>query len=467
MIQARAFAIGLTLLFSGAVPRAFGADAASRYTLEAGDRIESITTDSGTTSYRYFDNGSIQEMVDPAGRRYSFVEGDAPATLAAANPNFLPFLAASVANPLDQSANRFVFTGFAYERELGLYLTPSGRLYDPAMGRFTQADSYLGSLSDPGSLHRYLYGHANPGRFIDPSGHSDKDANRLAAAMDQRTGFFASDHRPAEQRGWWYNALSEVYLDLPPRLVPMRQLEGLARQDAAEFAVGTGESVLAALVPEAVKRGAGALVERFPILGRSVTEAAGEALARLRAPELPATAAEVAPTPVKTVSVAEATQSDGVFVATEEGRLAPAASRIAGGSQGADVAITATDLPRVGKWVGKEVRGRTVFQRDDIFDPLATDDTGLTNVQRMEAGRAPIGFDGRPINLHHLTQTEPGSLAEIPAALHGQYSKQLHGLVEPKRSFRYSPEGKTTEADKAFKQYSRKYWQERAKDFQQ
>src|SRR6266536_1082145 len=61
--------------------------------------------------------------------------------------------------------------------ELGLYLTPSGRLYDPETGRFIQQDSHLGRLSDPPSLHRYLYGHGNPARFIDPTGHSDEDAN--------------------------------------------------------------------------------------------------------------------------------------------------------------------------------------------------------------------------------------------------------------------------------------------------
>jgi hypothetical protein len=108
-----------------------------------------------------------------------------------------------------------------------------------------------------------------------------------------------------------------------------------------------------------------------------------------------------------------------------------------------------------------------VFQRSDLIDPLATDDAGLTNLHRMGAGRPPIGRDGTPVNLHHLTQMEPGSLAEVPGQFHSQYSKQLHGLVEPKKSFRYSPEGGTTAADKAFRQYSRRYWQDRAKDFQQ
>ena len=324
------FGLGLVLVCVATVANA---DAPGRYAFDELGRMASVTTETGTTAYRYFDSGSIEEMVQPDGRRFLFEEGDVPAALASASPNFLPSVAAAVRDPLDQSGNRFLFTGFMYERELGLYLTPSGRLYDPEAGRFIQQDSFLGTLTDSPSLHRYLYGHANPARFIDPTGHSDEEANRLAAAMHRRTGALASDHRPAEERGWWYNAATEVYADLPPRLVPMRQLEGLAKQDAAEFAIGTVESIVASLVPEGVKRGARALVGRFPVWGKSVPTAASEALERLK----PALPAEPPSAPVRTASVTEAAQSNGAFVATEEGRLAPMEPRIAGGSQGADL----------------------------------------------------------------------------------------------------------------------------------
>src|SRR6266487_2942375 len=250
MMRVRA-AIGLAVLLGGTVPSSLRADASTKYSFDDLGRLASVATELGTTNYKYFESGSIEPLVDPGGWRFSFTEGDAPATLASAAPNFLPSFATAVSSPLDQSANRFLFTGFIYERELGLYLTPSGRLYDPETGRFIQQDSHLGRLSDPPSLHRYLYGHGNPARFIDPTGHSDEDANRLAAAMHGRTGVLASDHRPADQRGWWYNAVSYTYKDLPPRLLPMRQFEGLARQDAKEFAIGTAESVVAALVPPA------------------------------------------------------------------------------------------------------------------------------------------------------------------------------------------------------------------------
>ena len=106
-----------------------------------------------------------------------------------------------------------------------------------------------------------------------------------------------------------------------------------------------------------------------------------------------------------------------------------------------------------------------MYQRDDLFDPNAVDANGMTNLERMKKGRPPIGHDGEAVNLHHLTQNEPGSLAEVGGKFHSENTKTLHGLTEPKRSFRYSPDGKTTEAEKAFRRYGYKYWQDRAKGF--
>lgn len=293
------------------------AAAAPGYSFDSAGRLASATNELGTTRYKYFEDGSIAEMVDPGGRRYVFREGDAPASWATFSPNFLPSLARA-ASASGGSANPFAFTGFLYERELGLYLTPSGRLYDPTIGRFVQQDSHLGTLTDPPSLHRYLYGHANPARFIDPTGHEDKDANGLAAAMNQMMGVFASDHRPPEQRPEWYNVATYVYHDLPPRLLPpMRQMEGLARQDGGEFASATAETVAGAAVPTGVK----ALVERFPILGRSVTEVAKEGLDWLKGTRTVPVPTAPAP-PVRTVPLEVGLKSSEPLTVTENG-LAP------------------------------------------------------------------------------------------------------------------------------------------------
>jgi RHS repeat-associated protein len=66
--------------------------------------------------------------------------------------------------------NRYGFTGHRWDEEIGLHSAPARR-FDPVVGRFTTQDSYLGEPNDPFSLHRYLYGNANPTRYTDPTGH--------------------------------------------------------------------------------------------------------------------------------------------------------------------------------------------------------------------------------------------------------------------------------------------------------
>ena len=63
--------------------------------------------------------------------------------------------------------------GFQGEEQdaTGLYYLRA-RYMDPATGTFTTMDTYGGSLSDPMSLHKYLFANANPVRYCDPSGHA-------------------------------------------------------------------------------------------------------------------------------------------------------------------------------------------------------------------------------------------------------------------------------------------------------
>ena len=80
-----------------------------------------------------------------------------------------------------------------------------------------------------------------------------------------------------------------------------------------------------------------------------------------------------------------------------------------------------------------EFNGNKVYQRDDIFDPNTISSwkekgktvTG-TNVERMESGRAPIGVDGKPINMHHVIQTQDGPIAEVTQTFHQTNYNTIH-----------------------------------------
>jgi RHS repeat-associated protein len=75
-----------------------------------------------------------------------------------------------VPSELDASRNRFGFTGYLFDQETDLYYAKA-RFYDPEIGRFTTQDSFLGDVSEPPSLHRYVYGANRPTFFVDPTGH--------------------------------------------------------------------------------------------------------------------------------------------------------------------------------------------------------------------------------------------------------------------------------------------------------
>lgn len=50
------------------------------------------------------------------------------------------------------------------------------------------------------------------------------------------------------------------------------------------------------------------------------------------------------------------------------------------------------------------------YDQKDVF--------GKTNLERMEAGRAPLDKDGRPIELHHIGQKSDSPLAELTGSEH-------------------------------------------------
>ena len=100
---------------------------------------------------------------------------------------------------------------------------------------------------------------------------------------------------------------------------------------------------------------------------------------------------------------------------------------------------------------------RRVYQRNDIDWNYIEEKSGLTNRQLAQEGKAPYGPDGGKINLHHLTQTEPGAMVELPYSTHKKYHKVLHGLKKKGESFRNN-----NVLNSQYNNFRRKYWKWRA-----
>ena len=100
--------------------------------------------------------------------------------------------------------------------------------------------------------------------------------------------------------------------------------------------------------------------------------------------------------------------------------------------------------------------GNYVIQNDELIDPQRKDKKGRTNVERMKKGLAPIGNDGKPVNLHHMDQTQSGQILEISASEHQKRYSELHQNTgqSPSKIDR-----------KVFSKWRRHYWKHRAKSF--
>ena len=99
----------------------------------------------------------------------------------------------------------------------------------------------------------------------------------------------------------------------------------------------------------------------------------------------------------------------------------------------------------------KDVNGRRVYQRNDLFDWTPE------NIIRMERGEAPKGRDGLSVQLYHLTQMEPCSLAEVSGTRHP--ANMPHNQLKPGESFRNNPE-----LLQSYENYRRNYWKTRVLD---
>ncbi|MGP3591078.1 hemagglutinin repeat-containing protein [Vagococcus sp. WN89Y] len=103
------------------------------------------------------------------------------------------------------------------------------------------------------------------------------------------------------------------------------------------------------------------------------------------------------------------------------------------------------------------INGNKVYQRDDLFDPKYVDPkSGKTNLELMQLGRAPVGKDGKPVNLHHMLQKQDGPIAEVTQSFH----KDNHTVIHINDNS--IPSGINRSE---FNKWRSDYWKQRANDF--
>lgn len=83
------------------------------------------------------------------------------------------------------------------------------------------------------------------------------------------------------------------------------------------------------------------------------------------------------------------------------------------------------------------VDGCMVYFRLADVDLSRTDIYKRTNQDLLLVGSAPIGADGKSMNLHHLTRRQPGILVLVPESFYQQNSELLHfrstqHMIQPK-----------------------------------
>jgi RHS repeat-associated protein len=109
----------------------------------------------------YDGHGSTRQLVDSSEDITAAYSYDAYGNLLGGNPG-------TPQNPGSPATN-LLYAGEQFDIDAQQYYLRA-RYYDPSSGRFNRLDPASGNHTDPQSLHKYLYCHANPVNGVDPTG---------------------------------------------------------------------------------------------------------------------------------------------------------------------------------------------------------------------------------------------------------------------------------------------------------
>jgi RHS repeat-associated protein len=327
------------------------------------------------------------------------------------------------ADPTKEPYNFYRFNGKRFDPASGTY-DMGFRNYDPGLNRFLTRDMYNGALADmnlatdPFTGNRYAFAGGNPITGIELDGHVPLTLQQLENINTAPPT--APD--PATQRLININTAPPAGPPATPQLprqigIAIDQLGPMNPQQRGTLE----DAIRASHCFEDPELSEATSTQKFVVRDTCIIHAAGFQLQL-----------------VQTNLGVVALPGLGVY------------NQATGGSGGKGGSKSSS------RWRKTEYGGITVYKRDDLIDPNLRDAQNRTNVQRMQRGLAPIGPDGRPVELHHMLQSQDSPIVELTNSMHVGNRGAIH--INP-------PNWPSAIDRSAFEDWRAAYWKDRARDF--
>ena len=302
----------------------------------------------------------------------------------------------------------FGHTGYVKEEVPGLYHA-NAREYESQSGRFLTRDHYrYMDYADPVSLNLYQYAKSNPLRYVDYDGH-------------------VCIEEPSYMERTWNCVVMGSYSDDVTVLgIIINVLLGLAGVDILADLRDLSADLTVNFAPQELSWWATTLIDvaaLFPVIGalKHLDEVGVAVKGAVKSLDDMLSGVKYTDSMLEGIGEAIKTCRKNSEELLKKAQEALEASK----KKLSDVKNAGEELVESGKKT-VDVNGKSVTMDNSTFDPNFVDKQGRTNVQRMEQGLAPIGTDGKSVNIHHIDQTNNGPVMEITATEHQQNYSKLH-----------------------------------------